>query len=333
MAVPFILAGAALLAGGFGIKKGIDAKRDFSEASDTNDNANQIVENAQRSLNLVRQQTQDRIEGLGKAKLKAYKTALIPFVEAFKQLKNVDFQERAVNGEVKLTKASFAELEAASGYMSPILLSGISSLGAGGLAGLAAFGGAGAFAAASTGTPIAVLSGAAATNATLAWFGGGALSAGGLGMAGGTAILGGIVAGPVLAVGGMMLASKAEAAKHAAYENLAKARAAAEEMKGAEVMAKGIGTSFAQVRVVLEDLLVRFNPLLTGLQAAVAHSTDYRTHTEETRKGIMMTAALASTIRNVIDKRLLTDEGTIIQEALGEIEHLRSSAAAQRSVS
>ena len=56
------------------------------------------------------------------------------------------------------------------------------------------------FAAASTGTAIATLSGAAATNATLAFFGGGSLAAGGLGMAGGTAVLGGLVAGPALCV-------------------------------------------------------------------------------------------------------------------------------------
>lgn len=45
---------------------------------------------------------------------------------------------------------------------------------------------------ASTGTAIASLSGVAATNATLAWFGGGSLTAGGLWM------LGGIVAAPLV---------------------------------------------------------------------------------------------------------------------------------------
>lgn len=43
---------------------------------------------------------------------------------------------------------------------------------------------------ASTGTAISALSGIAATNATLAWFGGGALAAGGAGIAGGTLMLG-----------------------------------------------------------------------------------------------------------------------------------------------
>lgn len=51
---------------------------------------------------------------------------------------------------------------------------------------------------ASTGTAIGTLSGVAATNATLAWFGGGALAAGGAGMSGGMLVLGGIVAAPMI---------------------------------------------------------------------------------------------------------------------------------------
>lgn len=51
---------------------------------------------------------------------------------------------------------------------------------------------------ASTGTAIAGLTGVAATNATLAWFGGGALAAGGAGMAGGTLVLGGLFVVPLI---------------------------------------------------------------------------------------------------------------------------------------
>jgi hypothetical protein len=59
---------------------------------------------------------------------------------------------------------------------------------------------AGAFANASTGAAIANLSGAAAQSATLAFFGGGSLAAGGFGVAGGAAALSAIVALPALAV-------------------------------------------------------------------------------------------------------------------------------------
>lgn len=52
---------------------------------------------------------------------------------------------------------------------------------------------------AGTGAAISGLSGAAATNATLAWLGGGTIASGGFGIAGGMAVLGGIAALPVIA--------------------------------------------------------------------------------------------------------------------------------------
>lgn len=70
------------------------------------------------------------------------------------------------------------------------LVGGSAALGAWGLVSL--------IGSASTGTAISTLSGVAATNATLAWFGGGSLATGGAGMAGGFWILGGIVAAPIV---------------------------------------------------------------------------------------------------------------------------------------
>ena len=58
----------------------------------------------------------------------------------------------------------------------------------------------GAVGSASTGAAISGLSGIAATNATMAWFGGGAMAAGGAGMTGGMAVLGGIVAVPLICI-------------------------------------------------------------------------------------------------------------------------------------
>lgn len=70
----------------------------------------------------------------------------------------------------------------------------------------AAMGIATTFGVASTGTAISALSGAAATNAALAWLGGGALAAGGGGMAAGNALL--ALAGPVgWAIAGVALLS------------------------------------------------------------------------------------------------------------------------------
>ncbi|MGL5915555.1 MAG: hypothetical protein ACRCZG_04765, partial [Culicoidibacterales bacterium] len=70
------------------------------------------------------------------------------------------------------------------------LVGGSTAIGAWGLVSL--------IGSASTGTAISSLSGVAATNATLAWFGGGSLATGGAGMAGGLWVLGGLVAAPIV---------------------------------------------------------------------------------------------------------------------------------------
>lgn len=113
----------------------------------------------------------------------------------------------------QLKEYSAAAIEAeevSKGIFSAAATSAASGYSAVGLVGL--------FGTASTGTAIAGLSGAAAWNATLAWFGGGAIAAGGGGMALGAVVLGGIALGPALAVGGFMLAGKGEEALTKARE-------------------------------------------------------------------------------------------------------------------
>jgi len=68
----------------------------------------------------------------------------------------------------------------------------------GGTTALGAWGVVSIIGSASTGTAISTLSGVAATNATLAWFGGGSLAAGGAGMAGGFWMLSGIMSAPII---------------------------------------------------------------------------------------------------------------------------------------
>lgn len=80
---------------------------------------------------------------------------------------------------------------------------------------------------ASTGAAISGLSGVAATNATLAWFGGGALVTGGAGMAGGAAVLGGLFAIPLVyfaAKGSHKKAKKLEDAKEELEVAIARVR-------------------------------------------------------------------------------------------------------------
>jgi hypothetical protein len=327
MPIPFIIAGVALAAGAYGVKKGFDAKSDFNDANETNEQAQRIYDGAARKLETTREKTQDSLRTLGELKFNLYQKKLIPFVAAFKKIHNIDFQHDAIEDELQLAvdQADMADIESATLKMTDIVSGGVMSLGTGGLAGLAAYGSVGLLASTAGGTAIGGLSGVAATNATLAWLGGGALSAGGLGMAGGAYVLGSIVAGPVLAVGGMMLASKAEEAKHNAYSNLSTARVAAEQMEIASVAAQGVHTRIKEIHQVLGKLEDTFEPLLDGLQSLVTHSPknwsgklDYMKLSKEDQVGIMVSMMMAKTIKNVLETPILDEQG-LITEASGAV--------------
>ena len=325
MPIPLIIAGTALAVGLYGVKKGFDAKSDFNDANEANDQAQRIYDTAVQELETIREKTQDSLNTLGKLKFSLYQNKLIPFIEAFKRIHNIDFQNDAIKDELQLAidHADIMDIENSTLKMTSIVSGGVMSLGTGGLAGLAAYGSIGLLASTAGGTAIGGLSGVAATNATLAWLGGGALSAGGLGMAGGAYVLGSIVAGPVLAVGGMMLASKAEEAKHNAYFNLSSAKIAVEQMKTAEVAAQGVQTRIKEIHHILEQLENTFEPLLDSLQRLVTHSTknwtaklDYVKLSKEDQVGIMLSMMMAKTIKNILETPILDEQG-LITEASG----------------
>lgn len=50
MPLPFILAGAAIAAAGFGVKKGVDAKSDLDEAKEYNQDAERLAEKFTRDF-------------------------------------------------------------------------------------------------------------------------------------------------------------------------------------------------------------------------------------------------------------------------------------------
>lgn len=131
--------------------------------------------------------------------------------------------ERSV-GKLKIEFQSFQEkVQELENEAKKITVQSGSAAGSGVVAGVgvaafapsAAMGVATTFGTASTGAAISSLSGAAATNAALAWLGGGAVAAGGGGMAAGNALL--ALAGPIgWAIGG---ASLLGAGGYAFYKN------------------------------------------------------------------------------------------------------------------
>lgn len=313
----FIAVGAASAAVGVG--KGVKAGIDMKDASDTNKSANSLINNAKDSLENARQLSAKALENLGEKKLFILDKSINNFVRIFEQLKNVDLSDSAGLNELnkfKLDKQSFTELKEMGGYASSLLGGAASGMLGGALSAFGAWGAATTFATASTGTAIATLSGAAATNATLAFFGGGSLAAGGLGMAGGTAVLGGLVAGPALAVMGFIIGAKASSQKDEAYANLAKAKKIAEELKTAESLCDGIrrrSNLFYNLFIRLDTI---FDPLVYEMEKIIETTgDDFSTYDENQKKTVAAAAAWAKAVKSLLDTPILAEDGSLTPES------------------
>lgn len=322
MPLPFaVAAGLAALAGaaGVGVKKTIDAHKDNKEANEVNERANDIIECATQNANTARNSSNEAVKNLGDKKIAVLDSNMKRFLKGFTKIKNVDFSNTEGLNElskIKLDKSDLDELYSMQSIATAIAggVAGGAAIGA-----ITAFGAYGAtmtFAAASTGTAISALSGAAATNATLAWLGGGALAAGGGGMAAGTAVLGGLVAAPALLVFGYIASSKAAAKKDEAYSNLAEAKAYKEEMKTVESLCFGIKTRANMFTSLLERLDDIFKPLIEDMyDIMIENGTDYSEYSLKDKKSIAEVASIAVAIKALLDTPILTEDGQLTKES------------------
>ena len=214
MPIPFIIGGLALAAAGTGIKKGFDANSKNNEAREIVKDAQERFEDAQERLENERIRLNSELKEFAEFKLSVFTSEINTLVTLVKQCKDADSVLKDEN--INFTAEEIKELESSVSSSLEISAGLGKGVASGALTAMGAYGSVGMLATASTGTAIGGLSGAAATNATLAWLGGGSLAAGGGGMALGTAVLGGMVAGPLIAITGFVMDSKAE-------ENLTKA--------------------------------------------------------------------------------------------------------------
>ena len=315
MPLPLLLIGAAVAAGALGVGAGIKSKAGFDEAEDINERATNVYDDATASLAKRREAVQAQLEALGRQKLSLYQDTLTPFVEVFERIKHVDFSDAPLlDDNLEDIESDILDIGKITVHMAEAVGGSAGALGAGALAGLATYGSVGLLGTASTGTAIGGLSGVAATNATLAWLGGGSLATGGFGMAGGTAVLGGIVAAPVLLMGGLLLAARATAAKENARSNMAKAKAAAKAMQNAEIAARGIGAMADQTGNLLQELCHHLDRDVVGLQRIVRQNDDYRTYNAKDKTVVKRAVAVAVTLKNIAEARLLKEDGAVAAE-------------------
>ena len=322
MPLPLILVGVAVVAGAYGVKKGVDAYSNNEEADELNKGAEALLSKAEQRLKRERNECTKQLEELGRIKLEAWDNQLGRFVSIFENLREVEVVGDPGLDDLAWSTDEFAEMKKLSSHASEVVTGGLSAVGSGALVGMASYGGAAMFATASTGTAIGSLSGVAATNATLAWFGGGALSAGGMGMAGGMAVLGGIVAGPVLAVGGLVLAAKARENLAKAKANHARAKKAEGEMDAARAVVKGIRHAAGQFIGVISELAGRMTPVLDRFALVMAkHGTNFAAYPEDAKREVYLAVQFAQCLKALMEAPILTAAGALDDTHREALEH------------
>ena len=221
--VPMAIGAVTLLGGGAGVKKGIDGKKDLSDAKERRKKATERLERHNSILQSAARHLEQRHDALTALRTEVEEITVPRLIELMAKLDQSVRAKAMVQLEALEDIDSSAKFDSSAGHVAPkrhvaaleamvqggMMTAGVSSTLAAAAAQLGA---------ASTGAAISGLSGAAAQSATMAWLGGGALSAGGGGMALGTLVSGGAMAGVAVAAGGFALARQGAKELTAAVE-------------------------------------------------------------------------------------------------------------------
>ena len=314
-----LLIGAATLGGVGGVGAGVKGVVDAHKAQGLNENTAARQRIAAQNLETLREECGRALDELGLEKINVLDTSMKHFLDSFGKLKNVELRDSIGLDELKrlhIDEASFEELRKLSNMAVEIVKSGIAGRTAGSLTAFGAYGLAMHFATASTGAAIAGLHGAAAANATLAFFGGGALAAGGMGMAGGMAVLGGLMAGPALLVFGAMVGLNGMKNLEQAKADAAQVNAYCEQWAAATDLSRAIRNRAMMFYSTLAQLDVRFSIALRNLDRIIAsQGEDYAQFDQEAKQSVAACVSLAMSIKSVLDTPILDDSGTLTDES------------------
>lgn len=161
MPVGLIIAGTAIL-GATGIGIGAKGGMDRHKAEQINNDSNARLERAAYRLEAMRSKCGKSIADLGEEKINVLSGSMSRFVEAFSQLKNIDFSDSVGLEELSRIQTGSKDFEEIK-ELSKLSVSLLEGAGAGAVGGavvaFGAYNAAMAFATASTGTAISSLSG------------------------------------------------------------------------------------------------------------------------------------------------------------------------------
>lgn len=275
---PLVIPLAAAIAAGVGAAvKGV---KDITDARSIAKDARARHESALHALEIAQKPVHERVAAYGAQQLTTVSRTIGRFadwIERTRMAVNRLGNEHVDGLEVAVPELPTmrSEVKQAKGW----LAGGIAGASAAAAAPQAALMGVSAFASASTGTAISSLSGAAATNATLAWLGGGSLAAGGGGMAAGTAVLGLVAVAPAAFVGGITVAVIGSKQKTSARKYAVDVSAACANVEAAIGLLPKITQRVEELSAVLKGLDARATDAIDHLEGLTfdpdEHASDF----------------------------------------------------------
>lgn len=329
MPIPIILGAIAGGAAIYGAVKGVSGAIDHSKAKNINTEAQSIVDKASSEVEEQRKITFHALEKYGKRKLNSFNGVIVDFLNVFSQLKNIEAIQTPELDKLGAGDFSSQSLTGLKNDYQAIQDAGLglgAGLGGGAALAFGAYNGTMLLATAGTGTAISSLSGVAATNATLAWLGGGTLAAGGGGMALGTMVLGGIVAGPALAIFGHILGNKGEEALNNAHNNLEQAQTIRAEATLTVSKLQAISQVTSLASQTFQQITIQLRRSVDALSEVIeAYGNDYRTLNQPSRETVLRTVKFSQLIKTMIDTPILDKDGNLIlstQKRIKEIQEL-----------
>lgn len=312
MAIPFIIGAIAVGTAAYGAKKGIDGYQDTKQAKKYHEEAKKCYEHAESMLNYEIETSREHFEKLGELQATIIDGALREYQDIIDKL---EIKSNGDVGNFMYEEFGLEKIKESIASLQTVLASVVGGVAGGVAAGFGAFGCAGLLASASTGTAISALSGAAATKATLAWFGGGSLATGGFGIAGGTLVLGGIVAAPVILVSGSVFAASAEKKKYDAQAYLDSVRTLSLAMNAQSLSWKHMGSrivekinSLEKIHKEIKEHIICVSYLMTskGYEVSLWSKDDQNL--------LKRMVQFAETLINIINSPLMADEDKTTQE-------------------
>ena len=300
---------------------GYEAYDSRKKAKEAKELADRMVANIEEENRRRREESNRVLSDFGKTKLELLKTCLSPFLGYLKVMgNNYKDKEYEFGGKINLDKLDIDTLESIEMNASTAGKIAMASTGvAAALCGIVPYtttSAVMAFGAASTGTAISSLSGAAATNATLAWLGGGSLAAGGGGMAAGTAVLGTITA---TTTGVFALAAAGIVASAYYSKKYTEATAYLEEVRTARAKAKlgwtameAINQRAIELESVMKRLGERINDKLLYLEPLIY---DFQIEDEYYLNTFRETSLLVKSLSEIAQVPLIDKKGMLSNES------------------